>query len=61
MRKLVYLAAFVALAVALQTRGGGSATASTADSATQRQADLYQIDQIEVKFHKATSRTTSIS
>jgi ketosteroid isomerase-like protein len=56
MRKLVYLAAFAALLVALQAGRGGSATVSTADSATQRQADLYQIDQIEVKFHRATSR-----
>jgi ketosteroid isomerase-like protein len=58
MRKLVYLAAFAALAVALQTGGGGSATASTAsatDSATQREANLYEIDQIEAKFHRATS------
>lgn len=55
MRKLVYLAAFAALAVALQTGGGGAATASTTDSTTQREADLWQIDQIEVKFHRATS------
>jgi ketosteroid isomerase-like protein len=55
MWKLVYLAAFAALVVALQS-GGSSATASTSDAATQRQADLYQIDQIEVKFHRATSK-----
>ena len=58
MRKLVYLAAFAALAVALQT-GGDFATASTTatatDAVTQREADLYLIDQIEVKFHRATS------
>ena len=43
-------------------RGGAAArlrryrgSASAADAAMQRQADLYQIDQIEAKFHKATS------
>ncbi len=54
MRKLVYLAAFAALIVALQI-GGGAATASSNDATIQREADLYQIDQIEVKFHRATS------
>jgi hypothetical protein len=54
MRKLLYLAAFAALAVALQA-GGDLATASTTDAVTQREADLYLIDQIEVKFHRATS------
>jgi hypothetical protein len=34
---------------------GGAAKASTSDDVTQRDADLYQIDQIEVKFHRATS------
>jgi ketosteroid isomerase-like protein len=56
MRKLVYLAAFAALLVALQAGRGGSATVSTADSATQRQADLYQIDQIGGRFHRAAAR-----
>jgi hypothetical protein len=54
MWKLSYLAVFAALVVVL--RMGGSATASTSDAVTQRQADLYQIDQIEVKFHRATSK-----
>ena len=40
--------------VALQI-GGGAATASSNDATIQREADLYQIDQIEVKFHRATS------
>ena len=57
MWKLVYAATLVALVVAMQTTGGtaGAAKASTADDVTQRDADLYQIDQIEVKFHRATS------
>src|SRR5690348_8245975 len=41
--------------LALQTVGG-AANASTNDAVTQRDADLYQIDQIEVKFHRATSK-----
>jgi hypothetical protein len=44
----------IAVAPALET-GGSSANASTNDAATQRDADLYQIEQIEVKFHRATS------
>jgi hypothetical protein len=40
--------------LALQT-AGGAANASTNDAVTQRDADLYQIEQIEVKFHRATS------
>src|SRR5262245_51095469 len=61
MRKLVYLAALVALAAlaaVLQTGGGGAAasTGSTANANTQREADLYEIDQIEVNFHRATSK-----
>jgi hypothetical protein len=56
MSKLLYLAAFAAIAVALQIGGNGSATASTSDASSQREADLYQIEQIEVKFHRATSR-----
>jgi len=57
MRKLVYVAAFAALVVALQI-GGGAATASSsskADSVTQQEADKWEIDQIEVKFHRATT------
>ena len=59
MRKLVYLAAFAALAVALQTGGdfadGVERRRRRRTPLTQREADLYQIDQIEVKFHRATS------
>ena len=57
MWKLVYPVVFAALVVAFHT-GGGTATASTvskANDATQREADLYEIEQIEVKFHRATS------
>jgi ketosteroid isomerase-like protein len=55
-RTLVILGVVAAaLVIPLTALGGGSAKTTTTDSTTQRQADLYQIDQIEVKFHKATS------
>lgn len=44
----------IAAAVGLQT-GGGTAGASTNDAVTQREADMYLLDQVEVKFHRATS------
>jgi hypothetical protein len=56
MWKLVSLAAFAALVAALLSGGGATAsTRSRVDANIQRDADLYQIDQIEVKFHRATS------
>src|SRR5215470_9746340 len=58
MLKLVYLAAFAALVAVLQASGGGAtaSTGSTLNAKAQREADLYEIDQIEVKFHRATSK-----
>ncbi|TMB83278.1 MAG: hypothetical protein E6J39_06980 [Chloroflexi bacterium] len=44
----------LALAVSLAACGG-SAPSSTAQADLQRQADLYAIDQIEVKWHEAAS------
>jgi ketosteroid isomerase-like protein len=35
---------------------GGSSTSSSSEQAMRRQADLWAIDQLEKKFHKATSR-----
>jgi hypothetical protein len=55
MRALVIGAALAALVIPLTASGGTSARVSKLDSTTQRDADLYQIDQIEVKFHRATS------
>jgi aspartate carbamoyltransferase regulatory subunit len=46
----------LALSVVSLTACGGSSTISTNAQAVQRQADLYAIEQLEVKFHKATSR-----
>lgn len=47
--------ALAGIAVALVTGCGGSSNASAATAQMQREADLYEIDQIEVKFHRATS------
>ena len=57
MWKLVYLAALAALvAVALEISATATASStSRSDAVAQREADLYEIDQIEVKFHRATS------
>ena len=46
----------IAVALAILTAGcGGTADASTAEARLQRQVDLFQIEQIEQKFHQATS------
>jgi hypothetical protein len=56
MRKALYLAAIAALLGALELGSlATAATSSNVDAVTQRDADLWQIDQIEVKFHRATS------
>lgn len=53
-RTLLVLAALAALVV--PTAFGGISSMSTRkDDVTQREADLYLIDQVEVKFHRATS------
>lgn len=43
------------LVVPFSAFGGTSSRAAAKDAALERQANLYQIDQIEVKFHRATS------
>ncbi len=55
MRTLLIGGALGALVVSLAACGGSS-TSSASEQATQRQADLYAINQIEVKFHRATSK-----
>jgi hypothetical protein len=47
--------ALAGILVALTTGCGGTSKAAAADAVVQKDADLYQIDQIEVKFHRATS------
>lgn len=51
------LATVVALAalVPLAASAGTSTKASPKDDVVQREADMYLIDQVEVKFHRATS------
>ena len=59
MKKFVLTAVVAALATALvvplAASGGAKSVASRLDANTQREADLWEIDQIEVKFHRATS------
>lgn len=55
-RTLLVVGVLAALFVPFTAFGGTSATVSAKDDVTQRQADLYQIEQVEVKFHRATSK-----
>ena len=55
-RALVVGAALGALVVALSSCGGGSSENSASQQELQRQADLYQIDLIERKWHESISR-----
>jgi hypothetical protein len=54
-RTLVVTGIFAALVVPLTACGGGSANAAGAEPKMQREATLYEIDQIERKFHQAGS------
>jgi uncharacterized protein (TIGR02246 family) len=55
MRKLLSGGALAALMVVLSACGGSSGTSENAE-AVQRQADLYEISQIERSFHEAISK-----
>jgi ketosteroid isomerase-like protein len=55
MRKLLIGGALAALVVAVSACGGSSGN-SASDQAQQRQADLYEISQIERSFHEAISK-----
>ena len=55
-RALIVLGILAALVVPFAAFGGTSANVSAVNATTERDADLYQIDQIEVKFHRATSK-----
>jgi SnoaL-like domain len=52
---LIILIALLTLAVPLTAFGRPTGTTSSRDDVTQREADMYLIDQVEVKFHRATS------
>lgn len=54
-RTLLGAGIVAALAVPFAAFGGTTSHASAKISSLERQANLYQIDQIEVKFHRATS------
>src|SRR5256885_16491940 len=51
----VGLAGLIIFPVALAACSGGSAPTSSAEAELQQKADLYDIDQIEVKWHQAAS------
>ena len=55
MRTLLIGGALAVIVVSLAACGGSS-TSSASEEALQRQADLWEIDQIEKNFHKATSK-----
>jgi hypothetical protein len=54
-RALVVGGVLLVFAAASTSCAGGSAKASAAEARMQREATLYEIDQIEQKFHKAGS------
>jgi len=54
-RTLIGACAVGAMVVALTAGCGGSSNASAANATIQREASLYEIDQIELKFHEALS------
>ena len=54
-RTVIALSVLAALVAIVATGCGSSAKASTANATVQREADLYEIDQIERDWHAATS------
>jgi ketosteroid isomerase-like protein len=54
-RTFVAGCALVGAVAVLASGCGGSSSDATANATMQREANLYEIDQIEVKFHKALS------
>ena len=54
-RILLVAGVVAALVVPLTASGGTAARVSALSAKAQNESDLYEIDQIEVKFHKATS------
>jgi ketosteroid isomerase-like protein len=52
---MLLVVAALALIPTLSALAGNSTNAAAKNDAVQREADLYEIDQIEVKFHRATS------
>jgi hypothetical protein len=54
-RALLVVGVVGAVVAPLSAFGGTSSRVSVVNATTQEEADLWQIDQIEVKFHRATS------
>jgi hypothetical protein len=54
-RTLLAGCAVAVVSVGLVSGCGGSGKSSAANALMQRESNLYEIDQIEVKWHKATS------
>lgn len=54
-KRTVVIAPVLGVLVAALSACGGSSINSAAQAALQKQADLYAISQIEVKWHKASS------
>jgi len=55
MRRLIGACAVAGIVLALAAGCGGSSKDSVTGAVTQREAALYEIDQIEVSFHKAVA------
>ena len=59
-RALLIAVALVVVAVAVLigsiAASGGSSTSNASQQETQRRADLWEIDQLETNFHKATTK-----
>jgi SnoaL-like domain len=53
--RLLLVVGVLAVVVPFSASAGTSTRAAAKDDAVQREADLYLIDQVEVKFHRATS------
>ena len=55
MTRTLLMGCAMAMIVAVLAGCGGSSKPSAADATIQREANLYEIDQIEVNWHRATS------
>ena len=53
--RVLLVVGVLAVAVPFSASAGTSTRAGAKNDAVQREADLYLIDQVEVKFHRATS------
>jgi hypothetical protein len=56
LRRLLGAAALALLVPLLVTACGDASASSSANATIQKEASLYEIDQIEVKFHEALSK-----